>query len=354
MRKLLKRQSAKTGLPPGALVHVGDEPAAQTRISVVRYDEHDVQEEELPTDAGCPPIETGPGVNWVLVSGLGQVEVLEGLGERFGLHPLVLEDILNTGQRPKLEEYAEHIYIVAKLVRWNEDAAGLQVEQISVILGPNYVITFQESEAEVFGALRERIRLSGGRMRALGPDYLAYAVLDLIVDTYFVVLEHVGEEIDSLEGTLADEATPRSLQRIYEVKRELVVLRRAAWPLREAVGQLYRDDTPLVTDTVRVYLRDAYDHTVQVIETAEAIRDVVGGLVDLHMSTVSNRMNSVMHVLTIIATLFIPLTFIAGVYGMNFQHMPELALRWGYPAVLGVMLAVAVAMLWYFRRRRWL
>ena len=354
MRKLLKRQSVKAGMSPGAMVHVGHEPEARTRLSVIRYDEHSVHEEELPTDAGCPAIQAGAGVTWIMVSGLGDVEVLRGLGDCFDLHPLVLEDILNTGQRPKLEQYPDYIYLVAEVIRWDEDSDELQPEQISIIIGANYVITVQESDADAFAPIKVRVRAAGGRIRSSGADYLAYALLDAIVDGYFLAIEHLGDQIDPLERTVTDDPTPEHLHAIYRIKRELVVLRRFAWPLREAVVAMYREETPLVSDGVRLYLRDVHDHTVQVIETTEALRDVVSGLLDLYMSTVSNRMNSVMQVLTIVATLFIPLTFIAGVYGMNFKYMPELGWPWAYPAVLCAMGVLTIGMLLYFRRKRWL
>ena len=353
MRKLLKKHAAKLGLPPGTLVPTSDAQAPHTRVSVVRYDQDNLSEEELPTDAGCPQIGTGPGVTWVRVSGLQQVDVLEGIGKCFDLHPLVLEDILNTGQRPKLEAYPEYLYVVARIVRWDEQAREFMTEQISVVLGRGHVLSFQESDADIFQPILARIRAGTGRIRGLGADYLAYAVLDLVVDGYFVALEGIGDEMDALEKQLAEAASPDVLRAIHRVKRELVVLRKVTWPLREAVVAMYRDETPLVTDTVRVYLRDVYDHTIHAIETAEALRDVAGGLLDLYASTVGNQMNSVMQVLTIIATIFIPLTFIVGLYGMNFENMPEYGWPWAYPTVLGLMVVIGLGMLWWFRRKGW-
>jgi magnesium transporter len=288
------------------------------------------------------------------LDGIHQVEILEQLGECMGVHPLVLEDILNTDQRPKLEDFDDYLFIVLKMSHYDDQNGEMEVEQISLILGPNYVVSFQERPGDVFDPIRERITNGRGRIRKLGADYLAYALIDAIVDHYFVVLEQIGEKIEFLEEELITDPTPETLQTIHNLKREMIFLRKSVWPLREVVGGLERRESPLIGESIAVYLRDVYDHTIQVIDTLETFRDMISGMLDIYLSSVSNRMNEVMKVLTIIATIFIPLTLIAGIYGMNFKHMPELEQPWGYPVVWGVMLATAIVMLIYFRRKKWL
>ena len=270
------------------------------------------------------------------------------------MHPLVLEDILNTGQRPKLEDFDEYVFVVLKMFRYGDQVDGMGIEQISLILGPSFVISFQEEPGDVFDLVRGRIRESKGRIRKMGADYLAYALLDALVDSYFVVLERVGEKVEFLEEELVSDPRPETLQAIHNLKRDMLFLRKSVWPLREVVGALVRGEPSLFGESITVYLRDVYDHSIQVIDTIETFRDMVSGMLDIYLSSVSNRMNEVMKVLTIIATIFIPLTFITGLYGMNFKHMPELAWRWGYPMVWAVMLTVVVLMLFYFRRKKWL
>jgi len=288
------------------------------------------------------------------VDGIHQVEVLELLGECFGLHPLVLEDILNTDQRPKMEDFSEYIFVVLKTFSYNDQSDEVEPEQISLILGPSLVLSFQERAGDVFDPIRERIRNGKGRIRRMGADYLAYALLDSIVDHYFIVLEQVGEDVEFLEEELVTNPTPETLQTIHNLKREMIFLRKSVWPLREVIGALERGESSLIKESTGIYLRDVYDHTIQVIDTIETFRDMISGMLDIYLSSVSNRMNEVMKVLTIIATIFIPLTLVAGIYGMNFQYMPELGWRWGYPIVWLVMLVIGAVMLVYFRRKKWL
>ena len=277
------------------------------------------------------------------------------LGERFGLHPLVVEDILNTDQRPKLEDYGEYLFVVLKSLYHSKiESDEPEIEQISLVLGPNYVLSFQERAGDEFEPVRERIRSDKGRVRKMGADYLAYSLIDLIVDTYFIVLEKLGERMEILEEELVLNPTTETLQAIHQLKREMVFLRKSTWPLREVIGALERGESPLIQDSTSIYLRDVYDHTIQVIDAVETYRDILSGMLDIYLSSISNRMNEVMKVLTIIATVFIPLTFIAGVYGMNFQHMPELAWPWAYPLVWAVMITIAAVMVVYFQRKRWL
>ncbi len=354
MRKLLKRRSVKAGLPPGTVVHVADVVSERTSITVMRYDEQNVREEAVEPGRECPRIAPDLAVTWVHVAGLGQVETLQQLGECFGLHPLVVEDIANTDQRPKTEDFGSYIYVVGKMTTYDEKTHELIAEQISVVIGSNFVLSFQESERDLFAPIRERIRGGKGRIRTRGPDYLAYAILDAVVDSYFAAVERLGERVEAVEEELADDPSPPTLHEIHHLKRELIYLQKATWPLRDAISALQREETNLISAETTVFLRDCHDHTVHVIDTVTAFRDMLSGMLDLYLSTVSNRMNAVMKVLTIIATLFIPLTFVAGIYGMNFEYMPELRWHWGYPATLLLMAGLSVVMLVYFRRRGWI
>ncbi len=348
-------RSDMVGMPPGSLVYVGDGKAEATRITVIEYDEDHVHERPIATIEDCACLQARSQRTWVNVVGLGQVEVLEKLGESFGLHPLFLEDILNTEQRPKIEDMGDYVFVVLKsLEQTGKSGSEVEVEQISLVLGPDYVLAFQEREGDLFAPVQERLRSGKGRMRKMGADYLAYALIDTIVDGYFVVLEGLGETMEFQEEEVVTAPTTQTLQVIHHMKRDLVELRRAVWPLREIIGRLERGESPLIQGTTRIYLRDVYDHTIQVIDTVETLRDICSGMLDIYLSSISNRMNEVMKVLTIIATIFIPLTFIAGVYGMNFRFMPELEHRWGYPMIWLVMIATAGIMLAFFRRKRWL
>jgi magnesium transporter len=353
-RRLKKAAKKKMGLPPGTLVHVGEKKAEKVRISIIDYDEAHVEEKEAKAVEECFPFKDKPTVTWINVDGLHEVNLIEQLGAHFGLHPLLLEDILHTEQRPKLEDHEAYLFVVLKMLYYNGEAREIQAEQVSLILGSNFVISFQEREGDVFKYVRERIRNSKGRIRKVGSDYLAYALIDAIVDNYFIILEKLGETIESIEEELVTSPTPETLQTIHHLKREMIFLRKSVWPLREVISALDRGESPLIQESTDIYLRDLYDHTIQVIDSVETFRDMVSGMLDIYLSSVSNKMNEVMKVLTIIATIFIPLTFIAGIYGMNFQYMPELGWRWGYPLVWFVMGSILITMMVYFRRRKWL
>jgi magnesium transporter len=353
MLRLINRLSEKTGLPPGALVHIGDKKAEKVEITIIEYDEAQFQEREVETIEECFPLGDKPAVKWIDVDGLHEVEILERLGDCFGFHPLVLEDILNTGQRPKMEDLGEYVFVVLRML--SSDAnSGVDSEQVSILLGPDFVVSLQEREGDVFDPIRERIRTGRGRVRRKGADYLAYTLLDAVVDRYFIVLEQLGDRIELLEDELVTRPTTETLQAIHDLKSEMIFLRKSVWPLREAISGLERGESSLIQESTGIYLRDLYDHTIQVIDTVETLRDMVSGMLDIYLSSVSNRMNEVMKVLTIIATIFIPLTLVVGIYGMNFQYMPELAWRWGYPMVWAVMAVIGALMLAYFRRQRWL
>ncbi|MGB2988654.1 MAG: magnesium/cobalt transporter CorA [Candidatus Zixiibacteriota bacterium] len=355
MPRFIKRVSKTIGLSPGALVHVGKKKIEKVRIRLIDYDEAQLQEKEPKTIEECFPFKDLPTVTWVNIDGLHDVKVMEKVGKHFGLHSLVLEDILNTEQRPKVEDFDDHIFVVLKMLYYDETDGEIRAEQISIILGSNFVLSFQERVGDIFNPLRERIRSAKGRVRKMGPDYLAYNLLDAVVDNYFAVLEKLGEQIEGMEEELVTNPTPETLQKIHNLKREMIFLRKSVWPLREVVSRLERGESKLIHESTGIYLRDVYDHTIQVIDTIETYRDMLSGMLDIYLSSISNRMNQVMKVLTIIATIFIPLTFVAGIYGMNFEYMPELKWHWFYPKAFWlVMLGVAAVMLVYFRRKRWL
>jgi magnesium transporter len=356
-RHTIKRKPArakKAGLPPGTLIYTGEKKVDAVRITVIDYDEQHCDEKQVRTVEECIPFKVTPTVTWVNIDGLHDVDVVEKLGRAFEFHPLILEDILNTGQRPKFEDYEKDVFIVLKMLGYNGEQQTVETEQVSLILGRNFVISFQERVGDVFDSVRERLRNAKGRIRKQGADYLAYALLDAIVDSYFLILEKVGDKIELLEDELVSDPEEQTLQAIYRLKREMISLRRSIWPMRELIGGIQRSESELIAESTDVYLRDIYDHTIQIIDTIESFRDVVAGMLDTYLSSISNRMNAVMKVLTIIATLFIPLTFIVGVYGMNFEYMPELRWRYGYPTVWAVMLAITIVMLVYFRRKKWL
>jgi magnesium transporter len=354
MPRFIKKRSKKAGLPPGTLVHIGERKTKKVRITVIDYDETQFEQEAVKTVEECFPFKDRPTVTWINIDGLHDVKVIEKLGQYFGLHPLLLEDILNTEQRPKMEDFGDYIFLVVKMLNYDDKTEQIEAEQVSLILGPNLVISFQECEGDVFDPLRDRLRKGKGRLRKMGADYLAYSIVDTIVDHYFIILEKFGEEIEDTETELATNPTRETLQTIRTMKKEMVFLRKSVWPLRELVSSLERGGAPLIRESTGIYLRDVYDHTIEVIDTVESFRDMISGMLDIYLSSISNRMNEVMKVLTIFAAIFIPLTFVAGIYGMNFEYMPELRWHWGYFGVLIGMASVAGGMLVYFRRKRWL
>ena len=350
----LRKHSAKVGLPPGTLVHVGEERAEPVKITVIDYDAHDFQEKTVSTVEECFVFKTTPTVTWINIDGIQQIDIIEKIGKNFDLHPLMLEDILSTGQRPKSEDYGDYIYIVIKMLAYDDGQERISSEQVSLVLGENFVISFQERTGDVFDRIRDRIRSHKGRIRDMACDYLAYSVVDAIIDHYFVILEKMGEKIDLLEERILTSFDEGVIHETHKLKRELVLLRKSVWPARELISSLQRSESSLIRQETGMYLRDVYDHTIQIIDTIDSFRDLVSGLVDIYLSSISNRMNAVMKVLTIIATIFIPLTFIAGIYGMNFKYMPELDWAWAYFAVLAVMGVVAGGMLVYFKKKKWL
>ena len=354
MPRIFRKRTKKAGLPPGTLVYTGEKVHEPVSITVIDYDEKDYDEREISSFDECLLLRDKPSVTWINVCGISQVANLEKLGECFNLHPLVLEDILNIDQRPKIEDYEDYLYIVLKTIQHGGQTDDITVNQISIILGRNYVISFQEGDGNLFAPIRERLVAAKGRIRKAGPDYLAYSLIDLVVDHYFVVLETFAENIELLEDAVVGRPTPTTLQDVHRLKNDMIILRKSLWPLREVIARLEKRESPLIEDPTSVYFNDVYDHTIIAIDAVETYRDILSGMLDIYLSSVSHRLNEVMKVLTIIATIFMPLTFIVGLYGMNFKHMPELEWRLGYFLVLGFMALVAITMLLIFKKKRWL
>jgi len=330
------------------------------RFTVIEYDENHFLETETNEVEDCLIFRDRPYMIWINVDCPRQVYSLEKLGACYGLHPLVLEDIL-TDQRPKVEDYEDYIFIVLKMLYYEEaeddDEIGdfnIDMDQVSIIFGNNFIISFKEKDVDIFRPLRERLRTSRGRIRKQGADYLAYSMIDSIVDHYFVIMEKLGDRFEELEDSVVSNPEPGILPAIYNLKRDMLFLRKSVWPLREAISRMQRMDSHLISETTRIYLRDVYDHTIQVIENIETFRDMSASLLETYLSSLSNKLNEVIKLLTIISTIFIPLTFLSGLYGMNFTHMPELEHPYGYPAVLVLMLLVVAVMLAYFYRKKWI
>ncbi len=350
--RLFKKRHPAVGARPGTLVIA--EGAVRPRISVLRYTEAGVDlDRELTDVEELPALLESPGRLWIDVQGLGDEAILRRIADIFAFHPLALEDLVNVPQRPKAEPYDQQLLIVTRMARL-VDELDLDLEQVSVMVGERYVVTFQERHGDVLEPVRSRLRTGQGKLATLGPDYLAYSIIDTIADAYFPVLEKLGDRLEALEDEIMTDAGPRTLHTLSRVKNLLLLLRRGIWPQRDAVNTLIRDPSRFIGDEVRVYLRDTHDHCVQTAEVVESYRELVGGLMNTYLTVVANRTNDIMKVLTIIATIFIPLTFLAGIYGMNFDHMPELHDRLGYPILLAVMAVIALGLLGFFHRRGWL
>lgn len=351
--KSIKSLSKKAGLSSGTLAHKGEKKTEPVNITIINYSEAQFSEIETKSVEECVQFKDKPTVTWINIDGIHQPDIIENIGKCYDLHPLILEDILNTWQRPKKEDFGNYIFFVLKMLYYDAQKDVTSSEHMSLVLGQNFVISFQERKGDVFEEIREQIRNDKGRIRKMGADYLAYSLLYAIVDGYFTLLEKIGEDIERVENRLIVNPIPKTLQIIHRLKRKMIALRKSVWPLREVISGLGRDESSLIGKTTRIYFRDLYDHTIQVIDTIETYRDMISGMLDIYLSSVSNRMNKVMKILTIIATIFIPLTFITGIYGMNFRFMPELTWRLGYPLILLVMAVIGIAMLVYFRIKKW-
>lgn len=351
--KFIKKRSKKTGLPPGTLVHVGEKKIERVKIKIIDYSESTLQEMEAENAEECFPFKDKSTVTWLNITGVHQTDVIEKIGGLFEIHPLVMEDIVNTNQRPKIEAFDDYLFLVLKMLYCDNNNTEIRDEQVSLILGHNFVISFQEREGDVFNSVRGRIRNGKGKIKKSGSDYLVYSLVDAIVDNYFIILEKIGDKIEEL-GEAVENPDPHTLSRVHKLKWELLFLRKSVWPLRDVVSFLQRDESKLIKKPTKLYIRDVYDHTIQVIDSVETFRDMVSGMIDVYLSSVSNRMNEIMKVLTIFAVIFIPLTFIVGIYGMNFEYMPELKWRWGYRFIWLVIITVGGSMFIYFKRKRWI
>lgn len=354
MTKLIRRGKSKAGLPPGSLVYVGEKNRPLMRITLFDYDSERYVEKTITNLEECVPFKEQKTITWINVDGLTDTAFIAKLDQLFGVHPLVLEDVVNTDQRPKMEDYGEYIYVVLKMLYIERQTQNIISEQLSLVIGSNYVLSFQEKEGDYFDNIRDRIRTAKGRVRKMGADYLAYVMLDTIVDNYFLVLEKMEEDISLVEEKLMAAAGKVTSSEIHHLKRDLIFLRKQISPVRELVNALQRADSNLVRKTTEIYLRDLHDHIISVMDAIESFRDILSGLHDIYLSSINLKMNEIMKVLTIISTIFMPLTFIAGIYGMNFKYMPELEWRTGYFEILSFMLAVALTMILYFKRKKWL
>jgi len=349
-----RRQSEKSGQAPGTLFHVGRRRSEKTTIRIIEYDAHGMEEHDSSNYSEFQLREKKHANIWINIDGLNEIEPINWIGNAFHIHALVLEDILNTAQRPKIENFDEYLFITIKMMGYDETTDDLSPHQISLVLGSDFILSFHEGGDDPFNQLRHRMNAAGSRTRLSGTDYLAYCMVDIVVDNYFAILDQLGERIDVLEEEVVRNPQAKTLTFIHKVKKDLIFLRRSVWPLREIVNRLINDDSPLINDSTRPYLRDVFDHTIHAVDTLETYRDIVSGMLDIYLSSMSNKLNEIMKVLTIIATIFIPLTFLVGWYGMNFKNMPELDSPWGYPLVILAAIIIAVSMLLFFRRKKWI
>ncbi len=343
----------KIGLPPGSLVHVGRQKVPQALLSVIDFDSEKLEKRQGLSIEDCRRLKDSPTVSWINMDGIHDVSLVRKLGETFTIHDLALEDILNTQHPPKFEEYESNLLFILKMLRFNPDNLSIEKEQVSLVVGKNYVITFQEEPGDVFDSVRKRLEKKSGRIRSRGADYIAYALIDSIVDSYFFILDAIHDQVTSLEEELLNNPDREALSRIHHFRNETLMLRKMVRPLREMLGSLLREEIDMIHESTYPYLRDLYDHVLQIMETIETLHETLASLHDLYLSSVSHRMNEVMKILTVIATIFIPLTFIAGIYGMNFENMPELKWKWGYAGVWLVMLASFGGMMGFFKRKKW-
>ena len=353
-RRLIRRRGKPAGAMPGTVVHTGAKKVDSITFDVVDYNAEHFEEHHPTKLEECFPFENEGHTSWLNVDGLHDTKQIIRLGELAGLHSLVIEDIANTAQRPKIEDYNDRLYVVMRMLRANPATGEIEEEQLSLVLGPRSLISVQEAPGDVFDPVRERIRSGKGRIRQRGPDYLAYALMDAVVDEYFVIVEALSDRLERIEDSVLDDPTRADMANLHRLRGELLIVRRAIYPLREIFNTIIRDDLDLISAETKLFLRDTYDHAVQVIDSVETLRDVVSGLMELYLSNVSMRMNEVMKVLTVVGAVFIPLTFLVGVYGMNFTFMPELDWPWAYPTLWAIMILLAGGMLLHFYRRGWL
>lgn len=342
----------KTGAPPGTIIYSGVERTERVKISLIEYNEQEFIEKEYYDLSECMAQLKSDMVMWINVDGIHKTDLIEAIGKKFNIHPLTLEDVANTNQRPKFEDYDNYVVAIMKMIHYD---TIMHSEQLSVVLMEGMVISFQEADGgDAFDLIRNRLRQGKGRIRKMGADYLAYALIDAVVDCYFNILEKIGDKIETLEEELIEAPSNSTMHQLHNMKREMIFVRKAVWPMRELVNNMERSETALIKSTTDIYLRDVHDHVIRVIDTVETYRDLLSGMMDIYLSSVSNKMNEVMKVLTIITTIFVPVTFIAGVYGMNFDYMPELHSKWGYVFTWIVMLTIMISLMIYFRRKKWM
>ena len=357
--KKVSRASKKYGLKPGSVVYVGKERTEEVNIDVIDYNENQYEEKRLASVEESFQYRESKTLSWINVDGIHRADIVEKIGHHYNIHDLVLEDVVNTGHRPKIEETENYMFLVLKMLYHDSTNSEIKSEQVSIIFGKTWVITFQETVEDVFNMVRKRIKTTVPRVRFMTSGYLAYALVDAIVDHYFIALEQLGDEIETLDDAVSNDPKPKHLDQIRDLKKKLIDLRKLVWPLREVIGTLERTESDLIHESTEPYIRDLYEHTIQVIDTVETYRDMVSSLLDLYHTGVSNRLNDIMKVLTMFATIFIPLGFLAGVYGMNFDtsvspfNLPELGFRFGYIFFWSLVVCVAGGLLWFFRRKNW-
>lgn len=353
MAKISKQRSSKSGMPAGSLIHIGERKVDKIKIKLIDYGDQDYIEQDIENIEQCFKFKDEKTITWINIDGIHETDILSKLGKCFGFHPLILEDILNTEQRPKIEDFTDYIYIVLKMIDYDNKLDEITLEQVSIIVGKNYVISLQEKPLNIYEPIKNRIRNDRSKVRKAGSDYLAYLLIDSIIDNYFDVIEKTGEKIETVENKLVVNPTQKTLKTIYNLKRDMLFMRKSTWPLREVISKMERGEISLINDSTRIYIRDVYDHIIQVIDTIETYRDILSGMIDIYLSSISNRLNEVMKILTIISTIFIPITFIASIYGMNFKFMPEVTWKWSYLVVWVIILAVIIYMVIFFKRKKW-
>lgn len=353
-KKKQKVKNTSVNQIPGQVTYVGNKETETPSVEIINFDKDKVTRENSNQVNDAFHFKGKDNITWININGLNHTKEIEELGKHYHLHPLIIEDIVNTQQRPKFDDYDDYIFVVVKML-YNDSQNEFVNEHLSIVAGEGFVLTFQEADGDVFDGVRERINNTKGRMRTSGSDYLMYALMDAVVDNYFIIIEALSEKIESLEDSLFTQAVEEDMtQEIQDLKREVLRIRKAIHPLREVINRLENSQHELIDQKTHSYLRDLQDHITQISENIEIYREMIWGLMDMYMTTISNKMNEVMKVLTIMASIFIPLTFMAGIYGMNFEYIPELQLKYGYFYLLGLMFVVFCMMIWYFKRKKWL
>lgn len=353
MPKHIKSRKKKIGSAPGTLIHIGEHVSEDIRIDLIEYNQDHFNKTSISNIEEAFHQNIEHSIRWLDIDGLYDINLVKKIGENFKIHPLILEDILNTGQHPKIDLENDYIYIVLKMLYYDKSTKEIKSEQVSFVLFKDCLISFQEFPGDVFDDIRNRLENNKNNIRAKGSDYLLYSLIDAIVDSYFNIFENMGEVLDEIEDNLMNTPNKSLLSHIYDLKRDIIFLRNSIWPLREIVSSLIKDEHALFNEKTTIYLRDVYDHTVQIMSIVETYRDILSGMLDIYLSSMSNRTNEVMKVLTVFSTIFIPLSFLTGVYGMNFNYMPELSFKYGYPIFWGITIVLILYMINYFRKKNW-